>query len=366
MPIFRYAPWFKKKVSSASIAYLLLDNFTTDEAAPMSTPRTCEPGPGTVEISDASNLLAISGSQLAHSTGAASTIGRNSSETGTDGKWVGCRLISGSASTDTRFGYATTHLGSPITAKAIRVQLSGASASIGTVYSDNTGYGTVNDVHSFPLNIGIVGNTSYVYYLVNEKLAFLTNRGPLTFGYPDIVFSAGNNTVDNWRIAQLGAPWSTNKGVATQELSGARSPGDTFTHEADCLITAVITTVPSADQIELRFRVQDTSNYWQVTVDNTGALDLDEVVAGTPTNRATAAAVVTNGELITIKATSSSIKVWEANNNRANYGSATNFATETDGELETEGTGGSVSNIISWPYTLSGAALTELQQYEDA
>ena len=42
-----------------------------------------------------------------------------------------------------------------------------------------------------------------------------------------------------------------------------------------------------------------------------------------------------------------------------------NFATETDGELETEGTGGAVTDIIAWPRTLSGAALSTLQRYTE-
>jgi hypothetical protein len=167
------------------------------------------------------------------------------------------------------------------------------------------------------------------------------------------------------RVAQLTAPWNASDyGLATQQLAGARAPGDTFTHEANCLIEFTVATLPGAGtQIELRFRVQDATNYWQVTVDSTGALDLDEVVAGVVTQRGTAAGVIANGDRIVITAVGQTIKVYEANTLRITYATAANFATETDGELETEGTGGAVTDIVSWPRTLSGAALAELQRY---
>src|SRR5690606_5532771 len=97
----------------------------------------------------------------------------------------------------------------------------------------------------------------------------------------------------DWLCAvNLRAPWNTDYGIATQRLAGARSAGDTFTHEADCLLEFTVTTLPSADQIEMRFRAQDASNYWQVTVDSSGNLDLDEVVGGVVTQRGTAAGVI--------------------------------------------------------------------------
>jgi len=41
--------------AAAAIAWTFLDNFTTDDAAPITTPRTCEPGPGTWTVTQTGN-----------------------------------------------------------------------------------------------------------------------------------------------------------------------------------------------------------------------------------------------------------------------------------------------------------------------
>ena len=46
------------------VTYLLRDEFTTDAAAPLTSPRTCEPGPGTLTISDADGAMNIASAQL--------------------------------------------------------------------------------------------------------------------------------------------------------------------------------------------------------------------------------------------------------------------------------------------------------------
>src|SRR5690554_4626838 len=49
---------------AAPVEYLLRDEFTTDEAAPLTSPRTCEPGPGTLVTSESSGLIAIVDGQI--------------------------------------------------------------------------------------------------------------------------------------------------------------------------------------------------------------------------------------------------------------------------------------------------------------
>ena len=181
--------------------------------------------------------------------------------------------------------------------------------------------------------------------------------------YPGISCVDGDGWHDNVSLQQLGAPWDTAYGIATQRLAGARSAGDTFTHEADCSIEFTVATLPTAGQVELFFRIQDATNYWQVTVDSTGALDLDEVVAGAATQRGTSAGAITAGERIVINAHSQTIDVFDPGARHIHYTTAANFLTETDGELNDEGTGGAVTDIVSWPYALSGAALAQLTRY---
>src|ERR1035437_7829996 len=49
---------------AAAVVYLLLDRFTTDHAAPLATPRTAEPGPGALTITDSGSHMSISGGKL--------------------------------------------------------------------------------------------------------------------------------------------------------------------------------------------------------------------------------------------------------------------------------------------------------------
>src|SRR3990172_2689119 len=52
------------RYQAGRLYYDLLDNFNTAEAAPLTSPRTAEPGPGTLTIVDTENKLSISGGQL--------------------------------------------------------------------------------------------------------------------------------------------------------------------------------------------------------------------------------------------------------------------------------------------------------------
>lgn len=351
--------------------YLLLDRFTTDEAAPLTSPRTCEPGPGTLTLKDTSDKLSISGGRLIQAT--------NEIENYVDPQAISQTGLARAA------GLAVYALSKVVTSN---MDLCGFSASTTPVSQGNFSHFLyqeetqlrVRRAGALQLNVHTVAvGTDYetaivlrdagAFFLLKISsawtLLWVDPTAAAASVYPFVCggLSTTAGECDTLAAFQLSSPWTTDFGIATQRLSGARAAGDTFTHEGNCLIEFTVTTIPSADQIEVRFRVQDADNYWQVTIDSTGAMELDEVVAGTPTQRGAAAGVVANGDRIVIIAAAGVIRVFEANTVRITYSSATNFQTETDGELETEGTGGSVSDIVAWPRTLSGAALAELEKY---
>ncbi len=164
-------------------------------------------------------------------------------------------------------------------------------------------------------------------------------------------------THDTMRVSQLSAPWTDDYGIATDRLAGARSAGDTFTHEADCLLEYTVDTLPtSTNRIRVALRRQDADNYWHNRVESTGQVNLYEVVSGSPALRAASGAgVASAGSRVVIIADDEAIKVYTDNALLFTYSSAVNFKTETAGALDDEG-GGSVSDIVSWPRTLSGSA----------
>lgn len=351
------------KGQNAAITYLLRDEFTTDCAAGAVNGTAAEPGPGTRSaVQNNGGTVVLNGGDLQLTGGATSYNDANFSLTPSFARAAGVLVL-----------FTAVEVGSTDAA------IIGVDGDQGDQYSDNYFNMSGNRLRPNSIDtdalaeglytLAIVLRAAGAHYLrlngTDWDVLYVINTGtdnPLYVGATQ--YAATTIDIGGIRVAQLGAPWNASDyGIATQRLAGARSAGDTFTHEANCLIEFTVATLPIADQIELRFRVQDATNYWQVTVDGAGNLDLDEVVAGVVTQRGTAAGVVANSDRIVIVADGTTIRVFEANTQRITYAAAANFQTETDGELETEGTGGAVTDIVSWPRTLSGAALAELQRY---
>jgi len=360
------------RLAGGGVVYLLRDDFSTAASAPLTSPRTAEPGPGTLTIADTPGYQSIVGGALRmFSNGAVVSTNDTYIAAGPYTRTAGMALLgkinivgadgrcilgwsSGLATTVDKYGIYPK---SGTTRRVVGVD----AFSEGQLFPA----AVVGTYSAYAVILRATGAIFGVQDAGIWRLFWITNTDTTATLYArlhDVGIGALNLYADYLRALQLPAPFDTDYGLATQRLAGARSAGDTFTHEANCIIEWTQTTVPSALQTEVRFRIQDATNYWQVTVDSTGALDLDEVVAGTPTQRATAAGVIANGDRVVIIADGTTIRVYEANTLRITYASATNFATATAGELETEGTGGSVSEIIAWPRTLTGSAAAILDQ----
>lgn len=242
------------------------------------------------------------------------------------------------------------------------------SAEIRFYYTD--GSGTYID------NLGAyAGSTDYQLALVlggydSNGVPYRTGEAAADYKYGEALFIKGG-AFTNWALlwrdtrnntATLYAIFSNYNATGTLDdlkvtdttypdlltpgtYSATPNASDTFTHQADFYLEFDVDTVPNGDEIIVKFRIQDATNYWQVTVDSSGNLDLDEIASGSPTQRGTDAGNVGNGDRITIIADDDTIYVFEAGNKRITYTSATNFKTETDGEVDALGTGGAVANL---------------------
>jgi len=154
---------------------------------------------------------------------------------------------------------------------------------------------------------------------------------------------------DEVRFDDILAPETLHSELLNPTAYSATPAGSyTFSHSADFWLEFEADTLPAAGQIEVRFRIQDASNYWQITIDSAGNIDLDEIVATAATQRGTWAGVA-NGSIIAILADDDDIWVLNNGRRRINYAAATNFKTATSGELETLGTGGVVKEMANWP-----------------
>lgn len=354
---------------AAGCEYLLQDEFTTARAAGAVNGTPTDPPGDTRVATDTGNRLSISGGAAQFALGGAG---------GDPGLWysqkthalglmlaASVRFDGSSADNIFTLGWDTNQAGRP-NATSLRTGAGGKFLLYNSEYgvaADNVGTYVTNTDYCLALVQRAAG--SYVF-IKGGIYTQWTHLWPLGTGaadwYPNISDYNRTAEVTYIRISQLAAPFDSAYDFATERLAGARSAGDTFAHEADYVGHFTVTTVPTGGQIEFWFRIQDSSNYWAVTVNAAGDLDLDEVVAGSPTQRATAAGVISNGDVITITADDETISVFDGNTRRIHYTSAANFKTEISGELDTEGTGGAVSDIVIYPRTLSGQALNELNK----
>lgn len=355
--------------AASSIVYLLLDRFTTDAAAPLASPRTAEPGPGTLTLVQTDGQFSISGGALQIPTQATPVVGDLGLYSSGLSRVAGRTVLGSLTKTGGTFWpFLGWHINTLLAAASPSIGFSLQLVGTNDIYAHQATGAFLVASHALATEYqtAVVLRSSGGYVLFKGgafsewTLLWVFFGQTTTPVYAVLSNFSGVAVLDNLRVTDLPAPWNTDYGIATQRLSGSRSAGDTFAHEANALIEATVTTRPSAGQLELRFRVQDANNYWQITVDSTGALDLDEVVAGVVTQRGTAAGVIANGDRIMITAAGTTIRVYEADTLRITYASATNFQTATAGRLETLGTAGVVSDIVSWPRALSGAALSAL------
>lgn len=356
--------------SGAALEFLIRDEFITARAAGAVNGTPAEPGPGTRVVTDTGSFAPIVGGEFTTTDVAGN---------GDPGLWYAAQIRA----------TGLTALMAVNCNKRIYVGWDDAQANIATfsaaLVQDTNLYFMNRGANSGPI-VTIVNATDYEVAVplrtagsfvlirggawVDWTLMWISNTDVTAAPFPaytTMALGADIHSLDYFRVAQLAAPWDTDYGIATQRLAGARAPGDTFVHEADCHIEFECTTLPGGGQIELWFRIQDALNYWAVTVNAAGDLELDEVVAGVTTQQGVALATIVNGDRIVIIAAGTTIRVFEGTpdgqTRRIIVVGAVNFQTETDGELDTEGAGGAVSDIISWPRYMSSAALAELNKY---
>lgn len=345
----------------------LWDDFTTAEAAPLASPRTAEPGPGTLTLVQTDGQFSISGGKLAFPAQTTPVVGDLTFYGGSLARAAGRALVA-----------------------SVRFSSLAAGSTIGLstgAYAYYPTYGfsyTTADVSAYPGGVVAAALATATDYMVAAIMrgtgAWVFIKGGIYTDWTLLYVAAtgtgalypgfGNynnvGTLSTFRVLDLPAPFNTDYGLATNRIAGAVSAGATFVHEANCLIEFVLTTIGSAGFAYIDYRKQDDNNCWRIRWNSSGTLALIERVAGVDTERGSATSVLSNGHRVVVIADGTTIRVYSNNVLRITYASATNFATETDGELEALGTGGAVSDIVAWPRTLTGQAKTLLDAAIDA
>jgi type IV pilus assembly protein PilA len=337
--------------------YLLRDDFLTNAAAPIVLNRIAEPGPGNITIVDSGNIWSIANGKIVFGNGI-STWGTNyvrgPAMTRTLGLSVFGTFDSGN---NNRFSYVGWHSTPVINQPAVSGVLGmGHDFSVLRVIRPLAGVSTgAYDQAELQTASVLRSNGGFVLTRKNSiwTMQWVENTGNTTTLYPALNGTTNNPgcyaEFDNFNVRQLSAPWNTDYGIATDRKIGSVPSGTTFNHNANALIEFTLTTRPTSGQTEIHFRKLDSNNYWQVSIDSSGNLDLDEIVGGVLSQRATVAGVVTSGERIVIITDGSTVYVHENNTLAITYSSASNFSTVGNGYLNAVGTAGVVSELVTWP-----------------
>lgn len=340
--------------AGGGVNYILLDRFTTNASAPLTTPRTCEPGPGQLTIVDTNSIISIVSSQLvingtpaandrvvsgalARAAGRAFVLSVPSRTTVTTGGQF--RVGFGAAATDGNLDIGLDYSSTT----AIRIK-TGASV-IDTI---TLGAGThdiacvMRATGGFLLTrVGGTGNYTlqWIYNATTTaEIAKIFNTSA----------TALNVTCDDFRILDLGGAWATDYGIAT-DRKATTAANDTIVMAADAIVEHTITAATGVTQ-ELHVRRSDATHKWIVRMDQVGGtIKLIEDNAG-ETERSSAAQTWTNGTQyrVVVVCDGNTIKTYVANVAKNSYTSATFNNAATGVLVDRAGT-----DLVAWPRTIA-------------
>lgn len=339
---------------------LLEDRFTTNASAPLSSPRTCEPGPGTITIVDTESKLSIASSALSCAGGKASPV------------WGDPGMYATSQARAAGRAFLAKILTS-----ANNTQLGWHTAGSGRVTFEGLYFGgfLVHQPSDLPLESYSAATQYTVAFILRAAGCFLLISGGAFATFPQMtlvwadaalttspLFPAWSNfnsavTMDDWRVVDLAAPWTTTFGAATSS-SATPSSGATGTQEADAFVEFTWT-VATGETLEMDVRRTDANNRWIVRCSQSGStIKLIERNAGTETERASAAQTWTNGTAYRVVArclgNTITTYAYAASGNsiaqKNNYTSATFNNSATGVAVAGFATG---VNFAAWPRTIT-------------
>lgn len=360
---------------SKGVIFILLDKFTTDQAAPLTSPRSCEPGPGTLTLVDTGNKLRISGgilindgsvadstnpivstNKVSYSPGRAAYVKfwRKSSETSAG--QIDLRFDDVSVSRILFFGNLgvvdkVNRAGSTL---VVAAETSGNMLDLMVeciLFVDGEKvYTLVRESTMYPqwtiLWVGII-DPDYVGRLMDFRVL----SGTINSIY----------NVDDMSIFDLYGSFQIEYGLATNRVP-VPSSGSTAVMTPDALVN--FTWVPTAaETMELDIRRTDDNNRWVIRCSQSGStIKIIQRENSVETERASAAKTWTAGTEYTIqvRAVANNIRTLVDSVSLASYTSATFNNTETGVKVSGFASG---SNLVSFPRTLSDVDAAEIDRY---
>lgn len=246
---------------------LLDDQFTTPVAATLASPRTCEPGPGTISIATPGASI-ISGGNF-DSTPTASntpTVYDTTLRAELTGLAMACLGLGATGSGLTHAaGWDENASGSPTI--GMRKGITGKPTNITgvEVFLDLDDMSTANDKWLVSVRLGSGWYVNFVrassgnWYILD--MAKQTPGTSMHAGFRDAA-SSGGVQVSRLMVAQLFDDFATLFSWADINEAPAAGP-TTLMASADFVCMIDLSTNPTgAERVELKFREQDANNYW--------------------------------------------------------------------------------------------------------
>lgn len=344
--------WYNAIVaSSIGSGYLLQDEFTTPDSAPLTNPRACEPGPGILVPVESSGSNAIVDGKL---TMSGASVSYNDPSVYTQASYARVTGLAFKASVTFtsahNAAYGVDNNNSDINTGVIYGIAGNRLRVGGLIVDDSFAAGTYVTY--------LIARPSGMLYVVDNSLVYVTN----TISIADLYMGAGvltgaNLQFDYWRIKELPAPWNIDYGIATNRIASPAA-GTVTVSEIDSIVNVTITAATGVTQ-ELDVRRTDNDNRWIVRMSQAGStIKLIKREAGAEVEHHSAAQTWVNGVSYRIVAIQKGdvIRTYVADVAKNISITATFNNTATGVKISH-----AASNLVTWPRTLSGAALATLQ-----
>lgn len=216
--------------AGGGVTYLLRDEFTTDAAAPLASPRNAEPGPGTLTITDSTNVMSIASAAL--------------TKTGTQASaWTDPRVLATITRAAGRAFISTVNTGSQMMIALLNNSAGGnANVEHGLYWSSSTAINAYQSSAAAALPAVTASTTYQAIFVLRTSGAYMFVKGGTQFASWTLVwvFVSGNTatlygspiyngtgtvTHDYIRVTDLGAPFSTDALATINVTSATQSVG---------------------------------------------------------------------------------------------------------------------------------------------
>ena len=307
-------------VAASGVVYLFKELFADASGPPITLPRTAVPGPGTLSGTQTRTFTITNGYLQADSGGSvgwSTQIVSTQAQTRAAGLSMTWKEYLTNAANQTICGWSSSITGPD--SNGLYGVFHPASLASWQPYAADGAVATVPDpfvIDTWYTWQVVLRATGAFFYLkggvyTNWQLVWVTPNSTTAtlYGVYSKFTVAHAMRMDELKISQLGAPFLADSTIATQLVTTAVS-GTTYAGVADGIFDLTVTAAnPLALTGELRFRVQDASNYWTAYFAADGSFNLDSVAAGVATNRITVASVITAAALRIIRVRSHGSKI---------------------------------------------------------